>query len=276
MVIAAPLIVVFGLLLSAIPPRSANDLLPPLLSPFGAYPNPLDIDDNDRQLFHPVIVFPTIETEDGTRQPNLVIADFRQAMPGQPQLATEEERRTRASAPNSPRARPVQDRYTIGRYDENRLGMYESDLFSTGEEPRTVHVGMDLGGPLLTPVHAFYSGTIDSCGYNAALGDYGHVIVVRHVLPTKPGRDNRMVYALYGHLNSTGDWQPGEPVERGQVLAGLGDVHENGGWWSPHVHFQLSTQQPPTHDLPGAVAPSQRAQALQQYFDPRYILGPLH
>ena len=51
--------------------------------------------------------------------------------------------------------------------------------------------------------------------------------------------------------------------------------HENGGW-EPHLHFQLSYQEPETHDMPGVVAPSDREEALQIYPDPRLVLGTLY
>ena len=38
------------------------------------------------------------------------------------------------------------------------------------------------------------------------------------------------------------------------------DTHENGGW-PPHLHFQLSNEQPTTHDMPGAVTPAERKNA---------------
>ena len=41
--------------------------------------------------------------------------------------------------------------FTIGRYDEDRKGMYTQALFG-GE--RTIHVGLDIGAPVSTPVYA--------------------------------------------------------------------------------------------------------------------------
>ena len=42
--------------------------------------------------------------------------------------------------------------FSIGRYNEDRVGMYVHDLF---EGQRTVHMGIDIGAPLHTPVFAF-------------------------------------------------------------------------------------------------------------------------
>ena len=43
-----------------------------------------------------------------------------------------------------------------------------------------------------------------------------------------------------------------------------------------HVHFQLAVNPPPTHDMPGVVALSDRDEALLEYVDPRYVLGELY
>ena len=68
----------------------------------------------------------------------------------------------------------------------------------------------------------------------------------------------------------------GQKVRKGDCIGRIGDVHENGGWKTAHVHFQLSLTEPETHDMPGAVAIKDRSKALFEYPDPRYILGPLY
>jgi murein DD-endopeptidase MepM/ murein hydrolase activator NlpD len=228
------------------------------------------------------------------------------------QLATEEERdRRRKLQEERKRRRQVVDKIPlvkhvvqlvariqrtlrhpcfVGRYDEDRVGLYESDMYRDanrtvggyGGTGRTVHVGVDLDGSVGTPVYAFCAGTVHGAGYNGELGDYGHVIVVRHNLPRTSdddGDDSRVVYALYGHLDegsSAAAWEKGDPVKAGQLLGRMGDVHENGGWFNPHVHFQLAVHPPDTHDMPGAVSPTDRARALLEYPDPRYVLGELY
>jgi murein DD-endopeptidase MepM/ murein hydrolase activator NlpD len=157
--------------------------------------------------------------------------------------------------------------WTIGRYLEDRA-IYTQPLFGGR---RTVHVGVDLGGPVGTPVHAFADGVVVQSGYNPAAGDYGHVVITEHTL------DGVSVFALVGHLSaaSVAASPVGRAVKAGDVLGWLGDFHENGGW-PPHVHVQLGWERPETHDMPGAVQPADRDHARRRWPDPRVVLGRLY
>jgi len=184
---------------------------------------------------------------------------------------------------------PKQSRkFDVGRYDEDRRGMYTSSLFleegSMDEtNRRTVHVGLDIGAPVGTSVYAFENGIVHSVGYNAELGDYGHVIVIEHAITEHHHRKNHnesraKVYALYGHLGakSIQGKYSGQTIKKGQVVGYVGNTAENGGWTGTHVHFQLAVHPPKTHDMPGAVALVDREEALMEYLDPRYVLGELY
>jgi murein DD-endopeptidase MepM/ murein hydrolase activator NlpD len=162
---------------------------------------------------------------------------------------------------------PRQSAYSIGRYNERRV-IYRQPLFSGS---RDIHMGLDIGGPVGTPVHAFADGAIAFFGYNGAEGDYGHTLITVHRIA---GVD---LWALHGHLDarSTRDHTSGAPIRKGEVIAWIGDHHENGGW-PPHLHFQLSRREPTTFDLPGVVSEAERSQALVDYPDPRLVLGPLY
>ena len=163
--------------------------------------------------------------------------------------------------------RAMASRYGVGRYDEKRRGVYTTELFSG----RDVHVGVDLAAPVGEPVRAFADGTVHRFGYNAAPSDYGFTLVTQHEV------NGRAVWALHGHLaaRSVEGRFEGQPVARGEVIAWVGDRHENGGW-NPHLHFQLSLVRPEVPDLPGAVSDADRAHALTIYPDPRLVLGPLY
>ena len=157
--------------------------------------------------------------------------------------------------------------WSIGRYDEVR-GIYTSELFSDG---RTLHVGIDIGGPVGTKVCAFTACRIYALGNLTAEGDYGHVVVTEQVV------EGRTLWALFGHLSaaSVEKWSVGDVVTSGEVLGWFGDESENGGW-PPHLHLQLSWIRPEGVDIPGVVRPDQRAWALENYPDPRMVLGNLY
>ena len=48
--------------------------------------------------------------------------------------------------------------FSIGRYNEKRPNMYEGDLFE--KTNRFIHLGIDIGAPVGTPVKSFYKGEI--------------------------------------------------------------------------------------------------------------------
>ena len=157
--------------------------------------------------------------------------------------------------------------FSIGKYDEIR-NIYTTELFAGG---RTLHIGLDIGGPVGTPVMSVADGIIAFSGYNAAEGDYGHTVIVHHTI------QEQNLWILYGHLSaaSTANCIAGNPVSKGEVIAWLGDEDENGGW-PPHVHIQLTFVEPTEPDLEGVVAPHNRDEALQRYPDPRNLLGRLY
>jgi peptidoglycan LD-endopeptidase LytH len=158
--------------------------------------------------------------------------------------------------------------YQIGRYDEYRPGMYLAEIF---EGDRDLHIGIDIGAPIGEPVHSFMEGEIYSFGINGEAGSYGPTIIVKYLY------EKNDLWALYGHLSleSLDGLSVGMKVKEGQILGTLGDKSVNGGW-NPHVHLQLSWQEPEGYDMPGVVARSDREWALKTYPDPRMVLGPIY
>lgn len=127
--------------------------------------------------------------------------------------------------------------YGLGAYGEKRT-VYQTDQFADAASPerRVMHTGIDVFAAAGTPVYAPLAGRVLSVVYNADPLDYGHTLILQHDAEGVP------FYTLYGHL---GDSLPrllsvGDTVLPGQVIAHLGDWHENGGW-APHIHFQIMT-----------------------------------
>ena len=158
--------------------------------------------------------------------------------------------------------------------------MYTTELFGG---VRDHHVGLDLGGPVNTLIHAFGEGEIAEIALNDEDGSYGPTLITKHTLrlPSVVGGpledETRTFWVLYGHLswNSIAQWEKGDRFMQGDVLAAMGDESENGGW-PPHVHVQMTWEAPVDGDLPGVVCHQDRADALQRYPDPRLICGPLY
>lgn len=159
--------------------------------------------------------------------------------------------------------------FGIGRYNEKRPGMYKDEIFLVGR--RDIHMGIDIGAPVGTAVHSFTEAELFLFGNNSAPGDYGYTLI------TKNHVDNEVLYALYGHLSakSVEGKYSGQKLRSGEVIAWIGDKHENGGW-NPHLHFQLSRLKPEVCDMPGVVSEEQREDALRIYPDPRTVLGPIY
>jgi len=168
--------------------------------------------------------------------------------------------------------RHLKSPFGIGRYNEKRLGMYETEIFQGKGGPRNIHLGVDIGAPVGTPVHAFADGEIFLFGYNPAAGDYGYTLITRH-----ENVAGETLYALHGHLSArtVEGKAEGQKIARGAVIAWVGDRHENGGW-NPHLHFQLSRVKPEVCDMPGAANEAGLAEALATYPDPRIVLGPIY
>ena len=126
----------------------------------------------------------------------------------------------------------------FGLYGEKR-SVYTSAQFAdaASEERRTRHLGIDIFAPAGTAIHAPLDGVVESVTCNADPLDYGHTLILRH--ETAKGRP---FFTLYGHLGGSlpSLCQPGQAINAGDLIAHLGDWHENGGW-APHLHLQVIT-----------------------------------
>jgi murein DD-endopeptidase MepM/ murein hydrolase activator NlpD len=162
-------------------------------------------------------------------------------------------------------------RYGIGGYAENRTIYNISRVFDgtkPGEEPRRLHLGIDIWGTAGTPVYAFMGGMIHSLAFNDQFGDYGATLILLHQLDGLP------FYTLYGHL-SLRDIQglsAGQYISIGQIIGHFGELHEN-GHWPPHLHFQIIfDMQLKEGDYPGVCKFSEKEKYLANCPDPDLIL----
>lgn len=160
-------------------------------------------------------------------------------------------------------------RYGIGGYMEHRTLYARSALFDTGnEEPRRLHLGMDIWAAAGTPVYAPLDGIVHSFQNNDRFGDYGPTIILQHNL------NNLTLYSLYGHLNTDclNHLQVGRAITKDLQIAAFGTERENGSW-PPHLHFQLMfDMQGMTGDYPGVCRFSEQEKYQDNIPDPDLIL----
>jgi murein DD-endopeptidase MepM/ murein hydrolase activator NlpD len=158
--------------------------------------------------------------------------------------------------------------YGIGGYNEHRTIYSRSHRFDGIDEPRRLHLGVDIWGPVGTPVFAPLGGYVHSFAFNDHYGDYGATIILQHQL------DGFFFNTLYGHLSlrDLGDLKEGTYISRGTEFAHFGDAREN-GYWPPHLHFQvIQEMHEKKGDYPGVCKYSEREKYLLNSPDPDAII----
>ncbi len=91
-----------------------------------------------------------------------------------------------------------------------------------GSRGGRLHEGVDIGGPIGTPIRAAASGVVVSAGWNAG---YGRIVVIRH-----PGG----LSTAYAHMSAV-TVARGRPVAQGDVVGRRGSTGHSTG---PHLHFE--------------------------------------
>jgi len=158
--------------------------------------------------------------------------------------------------------------YGIGGYDEHRTIYARSHQFDGVDEPRRLHLGVDIWGLVSTPVFAPLGGHVHSFAFNDHYGDYGATIILHHEV------DGVSFNTLYGHLSvrDLSGLQEGQYISSGTEFAHFGNTPEN-GHWPPHLHFQvIQEMHEKKGDYPGVCKYSEREKYLENCPDPDTIL----
>jgi peptidoglycan LD-endopeptidase LytH len=158
--------------------------------------------------------------------------------------------------------------YGIGGYNEHRTIYSRSSRFDGDEEPRRLHLGIDIWGKAGTPIYAPFGGYVHSFAFNNYFGDYGATIVLHHQI------EGVSFNTLYGHLSvaDLAGLHEGKYINRGQEFAHFGEPTDN-GHWPPHLHFQLIEEMHQKKgDYRGVCKFSERDKYLANCADPDVIL----
>ncbi|MDO5620171.1 MAG: DUF5930 domain-containing protein [Paracoccus sp. (in: a-proteobacteria)] len=85
------------------------------------------------------------------------------------------------------------------------------------------HEGMDLAGPVGTPIYATGDGVVTFAGWQ---NGYGNLIKIEHALGTE---------TRYGHLSRIGV-RVGQKVSQGEQIGAMGNTGRSTG---PHLHYEV-------------------------------------
>lgn len=109
-------------------------------------------------------------------------------------------------------------------------------VYGTTTRGPEYHAAEDLHKPAGTPVYAMADGQIS---YSGPMGGYGWLIIIDHPQVN--------LYSLYGHLSPSRWRLESGQVNKGELIAYLGESDENGGSQEnpmrPHLHFGVRAGQ---------------------------------
>jgi murein DD-endopeptidase MepM/ murein hydrolase activator NlpD len=98
-----------------------------------------------------------------------------------------------------------------------------------------MHAGVDLAGPLGTPIYATADGTVDRAEWNN--GGYGNLVEIDH---------GHGIQTRYGHLTRY-IVSSGEHVKRGQLIAYMGSTGRSTG---SHLHYEVRLEGRAVNPIP--------------------------
>ncbi|MEO0184229.1 MAG: M23 family metallopeptidase [candidate division WOR-3 bacterium] len=95
------------------------------------------------------------------------------------------------------------------------------------------HKGIDIAGPLYSPVISAASGTVTALGWDSLYGNY---VIIEHSFNYK---------TFYGHLDSI-IVKRGDAVTGGKIIGTLGSTGQS---TSPHLHYEVIFQGKPVDPM---------------------------
>ena len=141
------------------------------------------------------------------------------------QAAREEEERRQQQIANGGSVKPggaglgsVSFRWPLAGYGYGNITQYYVGMYSG-----TPHKGLDIGVPYGTPIYAAESGEVISAEYHWS---WGNNVLIWH---------NSTYQTRYAHCSSLAV-QPGQYVQKGQVIGYVGSTGQSSG---PHLHFEV-------------------------------------
>jgi murein DD-endopeptidase MepM/ murein hydrolase activator NlpD len=123
---------------------------------------------------------------------------------------------------------------------------------------RAMHAGIDLAGPVGTPIYATADGVVGRSEYHS--GGYGNLIELNH---------GRGIQTRYGHL-SRSNVSAGQRVKRGDVIGLMGSTGRSTG---SHLHYEVRIDGKAVNPVPFMQA-SNYLQSVQRRASAVAVGGP--
>ena len=98
-----------------------------------------------------------------------------------------------------------------------------------------MHPGIDLAGPMGTPIYATADGIVLRAGWNA--GGYGNLVEVDH---------GKGIATRYGHMSAI-LVSAGQHIVRGQQIGRMGSTGRSTG---SHLHYEVRIDGRPVNPIP--------------------------
>jgi len=98
-----------------------------------------------------------------------------------------------------------------------------------------MHAGIDLAGPIGTPIYATADGTVSDAGWNS--GGYGNLVKIDH---------GRGIETRYGHMSAI-LVSAGQHVVRGQQIGRMGSTGRSTG---SHLHYEVRIDNRAVNPIP--------------------------
>ncbi len=127
----------------------------------------------------------------------------------------------------------------IGSWGEKRT-VYTDKAFESrfiDGQRRIHHLGVDLFMPAGTPLYTPLAATVISVEIEHEPLGYGGLVKLEHSPEGCPP-----FVTLWGHMahEALERLKPGQELQAGDLVGHMGGIHENGGW-TPHLHFEMTT-----------------------------------
>lgn len=119
--------------------------------------------------------------------------------------------------------------FLIGKYGEDRKKLFENfGIERFTKNGKTLHAGIDIFMPVSSKVLLPVDAKLIESKKDPETGGYGHYLIY----------ECNKAFLLFGHIEPQVNLTVGEMKNKGEIIAKLANIQDNGGYL-PHLHFQV-------------------------------------